>query len=224
MKAIYDNYFRDYREHIRSAFSEPKQKKLLNKLLEAAHLYNVDEYKKAVEKLVRLKEKCKTPDEHCAVLFFLAMTYGEMGYLGSAIDAYKELLAIDPSRSTAWSNLGLLHRSKGEYAAAVKCFETAIEKKPDNGYAYANLGQAYYRMGEYEKGIAESKKALSLQGGLYQAANCICICAYILGNLEESRKYFQLSITNGGNADDLRAVLEELKKSNYKKEDDFFDK
>jgi len=63
-----------------------------------------------------------------------------------------------------------------------------------------------------------------LQGGLYQAANCICICAYILGNLEESRKYFQLSITNGGNADDLRAVLEELKKSNYKKEDDFFDK
>ena len=211
MNIKHDYYLRTYAENIRDAFSEPKRNKLLVKLVDAIDFYNNDEYEKALKILLRLRKKCKTVNEDCVVLLFTALCYTDMRYFAPAIDAYREIITIDPTRSTIYSNLGLLYRQMGEYQKAVETFLVALEQDPNNPYAYNNLALTYYRMGEYESAIKHSEKALEIKGNYYQAANCLCLCYFVLGKADAAKKYFRIAVTNGGDPRALKGELAKLR-------------
>lgn len=211
MNIKHDYYMRTYQEHIRDSFSGFWRRGLLNQLLNAIDLWNKNQLEKAINSLIELKKKCKTVNEHCAVLTFMALCYDDMRYFAPAVDAYKEILSLDPTRSNIQSNLGLLYREMGEYGEAVQFFQAAIESNPNNPFAYNNLALTYYRMAEYSLAIEYAEKALALKGNYYQAANCLCLCYYILKNKEECRKYYKIAVTNGSDPKKLKGEIEKLK-------------
>lgn len=211
MNIKYDYYLKTYKDHIRDSFSGFWRKGLLNKLLGAIDLWNKNECEKAINALLSLRKSCKTVNEHCAVLMFTALCYDDMRYFAPAIETYKELLALDSTRSSAHSNLGLLYRQMGEYGQAVQAFQAAIESDPQNPYAHNNLALTYYRMGEHKLAIENAEIALSLKGNYYQAANCLCLCHFILKNMEECRKYYKIAVANGGDPKKLKEEIAKVK-------------
>lgn len=220
-----DYYYRTYKKEIRGAFSEKGRERLLAKLIDATILYNRNKFEKAIKKLLKLRERCETADDHCAVLLFTALCYDDMNYFTPAVEAYAEILDYDDTRSSVHSNLGLLYRRMGEYQKSVEIFKRAISCDGENPYAYNNLGLAYYRMGEYGEAIASCKRALELNGRLYQSANCICLSSLMLGDVEESKKYYKIAITSGGDPETLKREMKKLAEGAeiYKNEDLFWD-
>lgn len=206
-----DYYMRTYAEHIRDSFSGFWRRGLLRRLMTAIDHYNKDKYEAALKILLSLRKKCKTDNERCAVLTFIALCYDDMHYFAPCIDAYREIIAIDPKRSSIHSNLGLMYRRTGNYADAIEAFGNAISCDPSNPVAYNNLGLTYYRMGEYEAAINSCQKALAIKGNLYQAANCLCLCYFILHKHEECKKYYKIALTNGADPNTLKGELEKLR-------------
>ena len=211
MNIKYDYYMKSYAEHIRDAFQGFWRRGLWNKLMHAIDLYNGDKFEPAINILLQLRKKCKTVNEHCAVLTFIALCYDEMHYFAPCIEAYREILSLDPTRSSIQSNLGLMYRRTGEYDKAVLTFLKALEYDPENPYALNNLGLTYYRMGEYDGAISCCEKALAIKGNFYQAANCLCLCYFALRNREECQKYYKIAVTNGADPKTLKAEIKKLR-------------
>ena len=142
------------------------------------------------------------------MLLFTALVYSDLGLTDAAIQTYQDYLNHNKNSSTVWSNLGLLFKEQGKSQEALSCFEAALRLDPENAYAYNNISATKFALGDYEGAIQSAKRALELKNNLYQASNMFCILYRILGNREESEKYYNLSIANGANAQALQAALE----------------
>ena len=223
MNAKYQNYLRCYKEHIRDAFEGFFRTWDRDALLRAIDLYNMDKYEEAIKILDRLRKKCKTVNEHCAVLTFTALCYDDLHYFASAVDCYLEILELDPERSEIRSNLGLLYRRMGEYEKAISCFNDALVSDPNNPYALNNLALTHYRMGEYEAAIRNAERALGIKGNLYQAANCLALSHLVRGNRVAAKKYYQLAIHNGGDPKVIEREIQKLREGHIIGDDDFWD-
>jgi tetratricopeptide (TPR) repeat protein len=223
MNAKYQHYLRFYKEHIRDSFEGFFRMWDRNALLRAIDLYNADKYEEALRILESLRKRCKTTNEHCAVLTFTALCYDDLHYFASAVDCYREILKLDPERSEIHSNLGLLYRRRGEYENAIYCFNDALVSDPRNPYAFNNLALTHYRMGAYDEAIKNAERALSIKGNLYQAANCLALCYLVKGNKAAAKKYYQIAIHNGGDPKLLEREIEKLKEGHIIGDDDFWD-
>ena len=196
-----------YREHIGTAFSAPERKKQKKALLRAIAVYNNNRYPAAISKLLKLYDECISGEERNAVLFFLALTYSDAGMTEAAIEAYEKLVGIYPRNSTAWSNLGLLYRQQGNVERSLECIQTALDYDRDNAYAWNNLAQAYLAAGDWEKVLAPAERALELKADLYQADTALTVAYFALDEHEKSKRYFDLAVLHGANADRLTSVL-----------------
>lgn len=201
-------YEREYSQEIAGAFSKPDESSLRKKLLYAIGLYNQERYEKALRTLKELLPHCQDQDDFCAVLLFTALVYSDMGLTDAAIQTYRDYLNHNKNSSTVWSNLGLLFKEQGKSQEAFSCFDAALKLDPENAYAHNNISTTKFALGDYEGAIQSAKRALELKSNLYQASNMLCILYRILGNTEESEKYYNLSIANGANAQALQAALE----------------
>ena len=79
-----------------------------------------------------------------------------------AIDAYRRVVAIDPSYAAAWNNLGLLLHRMGRYDEAREAYDTAVAQDPACAEAAYNLGSLAEDQGDVEAGIAHYRHALEV--------------------------------------------------------------
>jgi tetratricopeptide (TPR) repeat protein len=79
-----------------------------------------------------------------------------------AIDAYRRVVAIDPSYAAAWNNLGLLLHRMGRYDEARQAYDTAVAQDPACAEAAYNLGSLAEDQGDVEAGIAHYRRALEV--------------------------------------------------------------
>lgn len=200
-------YEQQYKDILCTAFTQEGRKPLRRKLLQAITLYNQNRMTDSIKKLEALLPQCKTSDDHCAVLMFLALNYTDLKLTDKAIATYDKLLSLDNTRSTAWSNLGLLYKKEGNNLQSITCYENAVRYDDKNPYAYNNMAAAYYSMGSYQKAVDAAKKALDLKNNMYQASNTLCLAYACLGDSEESEKYFTLSVANGADAQGLKKAV-----------------
>lgn len=196
-----------YREHIGSAFSAPERKKQKKALLRAIEAYNDNRYQSAVSKLLKLHEACVSGEERAVILFFLALTYSDAGMTDAAVEAYEKTVGLNPRNSTAWSNLGLLYRQKGDVEKSIECIETALDYDRANAYAWNNLAQAYLAAGKWDQVVAPALRALELKNNFYQAETALTVAYFALDEHEKSKRYFDLAVLHGANAERLTSVL-----------------
>jgi tetratricopeptide (TPR) repeat protein len=79
-----------------------------------------------------------------------------------AIDAYRRVVAIDPTYAAAWNNLGLLLHRMGQYDEAQEAYATAVRQDERCCQAAYNLGSLHEDRGDVEMAIRQYRLALEL--------------------------------------------------------------
>lgn len=199
-------YEKAYANELGSAFKDkPLQRK---KLLCACRLYDESNYRKALKYLHSLLREVEYYKDSVPVLLFIALCYTDLRISGEAIKAYYELLKIDPYNPQVHSNLGGLFISEGEFETALMHYNRAIELKPDHYYAYVNRANYYFRIYEYDNAILDAKKALEIKNNGAEAASLLTIIYALLGDEENKKKYYHISIAAGKKPKDLNAAIQ----------------
>jgi tetratricopeptide (TPR) repeat protein len=87
---------------------------------------------------------------------------GNPEHWDEAIDAYRRVVAIDPSYAAAWNNLGLLLHRMGQYDEARHAYATALEQDEGCCQAAYNLGSLHEDRGDVELAVRHYRLALEL--------------------------------------------------------------
>lgn len=104
------------------------------------------------------------------VLYNRAKFYQDMANWNAAIQAYSELLKVEPSYKYAHFNLGVIHLVNLKvYEQALIHFNDAIRFDPEYKEAYYGRGTAYQSMGDVQKAAADYRSALRIDPA-YQPA------------------------------------------------------
>jgi tetratricopeptide (TPR) repeat protein len=79
-----------------------------------------------------------------------------------AIEAYRRVVAIDPTYAAAWNNLGLLLHRVGQYREARAAYEAALKQDPRCCESAYNLGSLDEDEGRIEDAVGHYRRALDL--------------------------------------------------------------
>ena len=122
-------------------------------------------------KSVQLLENARSYEKHESPSWLLvqanitrAMAYDKLHRQLKSINAYKDVLGIDPENVLALNNLAYLYAERGENLnEAMKYAKQAVDAEPDNPVFLDTLGWLYYKTGDYEKAREIIEKALSME-------------------------------------------------------------
>lgn len=121
------------------------------------------------EKSVEVLEKARGYEKHESPSWLLvhahitrALAYDKLHRQTKSINAYKDVLGIDPENALALNNLAYLYAERGEnLKEAMEYAKQAVEQAPDNPVFLDTLGWLYYKTNEYGKAREIIEKALS---------------------------------------------------------------
>lgn len=209
-------YEKAYEKEIGQAFinNKPMRKKLLC----AIRLYNENKYDKALKNLAALLKDAESDRDRVSVLLFIAICYSDAGFTEDAIKAYNRLLQLDYRHAQAHSNLGLLYDHEGNYDMALQHFKKSIDIEPQNYYAYANRANCYFRQVDYANAEKDALKALEIKNNGKEMTSLLAIIYALENNEEGKNKYFQMSVNNGQNPDELKNAVEFFRKGQASEE------
>ncbi len=109
------------------------------------------------------KQKADEHPEDTDALFHLADLYERNGQYAEAIDAYKKIEKLKPSKGYVYVKIGTAYDRLGQHAEAVAALKEAVHYMPRYPVAYNNLGIAYGKLGRNAEEIASLNKALQLR-------------------------------------------------------------
>jgi adenylate cyclase len=108
-----------------------------------------------------IKKALALDDEHYFAHIALATLYLFRKEYGKAIGGYERAIALNPSASGAYANLGHLFTVTGKAEEGVKFIKKAIRLDPIPPTFFVDyLGSAYYFLGRYEDAIEVHKRVL----------------------------------------------------------------
>jgi len=103
------------------------------------------------------------PSDAAEVWFSRASAWdGDPERWESAVEAYEQVLAIDPGYAAAWNNLGLLQHRMGHYERARECYQAALSADQACPQAAFNLGSLHEDLGDFKAGIQWYRRTLEL--------------------------------------------------------------
>jgi tetratricopeptide (TPR) repeat protein len=79
-----------------------------------------------------------------------------------AVEAYRRVVAIDPTYAAAWNNLGLLLHRMGKYDEARNAYASALEQDARCCEAVYNLGSLAEDRGDLEEAVRCYRRALDI--------------------------------------------------------------
>jgi tetratricopeptide (TPR) repeat protein len=81
----------------------------------------------------------------------------------AAVEAYTQVVAIDPGYAAAWNNLGLLKHRMGQYERAGECYRKALDADESCCQAAFNLGSLHEDLDDLDSALAWYRRALVMQ-------------------------------------------------------------
>ena len=98
-----------------------------------------------------------------SAMFFLALSYQNMGKFDIALDIYNEIGNLYPNNKSAFFNAGYIYLVEVlDFENAVRSFQTAIVIDPSYVEAVYNLGRTYEEMGRYDDARIQYTQAMEL--------------------------------------------------------------
>jgi lipopolysaccharide biosynthesis regulator YciM len=114
-----------------------------------------------------------TPIEHAYVLLCLGLDYRHGGFVDRALEAFREVVQLDPRNRYALVNLQRLHEDQQQWSKAAEVRQ-AIERldtgeRPENRQILAflrnQIGRAYLQAGAVKDAVATFKEAIETDAG-----------------------------------------------------------
>jgi tetratricopeptide (TPR) repeat protein len=117
----------------------------------------------------------------------------QAGRLREAIEGYLQILAIDPQRFAALSNLGMALQAAGRIEEALHSFRRALAIQ-DNAVTRNNLGNALRVLGRLEEAIENFRSALAFNPDSAETHNNLGIALAGLGRFSEAAAHLERAI------------------------------
>lgn len=99
----------------------------------------------------------------------------------AALEAYREIAALEPDNPRVLNAMGYRHALRKEWQDAVRCFSAALAASPQDAIAYFNLGYAEESRGEYDAAVSAFRKAVDINPRLDRAWYGLGMCSARLG-------------------------------------------
>ncbi len=92
--------------------------------------------------------------------YHLAYCYQSLKKYELAIEEYKRTLGLDPLKTDALNNSGVIFTKQGKFKEAEKCFELVLRIKPDCKDTLINFGNLKFKLKEFDNAIKLYSQAL----------------------------------------------------------------
>ena len=115
-------------------------------------------------------------------------------YMQQAIVAYNKAIAILPSYSEAYADLGLAYYRLKNLKAAEKALLKAVKLKPSNATAYSNLGSLYFGLKKYNDAKLAYENAIKYNPTHIDALANYASTLGTLGDYNGAITYFKKAI------------------------------
>jgi tetratricopeptide (TPR) repeat protein len=126
----------------------------------------------------------------------------QLGDFNKALDFYHKAELLDRNRLWLLNRIAWCYRKTGDFKKAVEYYRDAEKIEPEDLQVQANLGHTYMEMENYEEALKYYFKVEYLQPENRKVYRPIAWCSFMLGRLDNARKYLEKSITFEGNKND----------------------
>lgn len=200
------------RDELSTIKSELKKNKNSAELLNDAGvgfylLGELETSRKYLEKAVQLKNSA-------SYVFNLANTYADMGQNAKALDAYLQVLEMNPSHIGALNNLADEYERAGEPEKAHELFHYLTHLQPDRAISHFNLGNFFLRQNQHIEASKCYEKAITKDSEFTDAYYNIAWILFRAKAYSESKLYVQ----KGLRTDPDHQALQDLQQSLEKEE------
>lgn len=110
-----------------------------------------------------------------------------------AIEAYQEIVDVDPQNGEAWHRLAVLHDKKGLHSDAHRYYQEAMHRILHSPDLHADLGYSYYLQQRWEEAEECYREAIRLDPWLARAHNNLGLLLARVHRQEEARSEFKLA-------------------------------
>ncbi|WP_218080256.1 O-linked N-acetylglucosamine transferase, SPINDLY family protein [Anthocerotibacter panamensis] len=137
--------------------------------------------------------KATAPTDSTLDLFTQAKALQQQGELAGALNAYQEVLQIQPNWAEACYRLGLIHKALGHLEAACDAYQKALDLDPTLACAHTNLGNILAQQGQRAEAVLHYQQALALEvdSGLYSNLGLVL---QELGRREEAQACYHKAL------------------------------
>lgn len=127
-------------------------------------------------------------------LFVRAVQAEEQGSKASAMELYRQLLAIDPAYTAALINLGTLHYHNKNYVQAEDLYRQATKADPSYVLAHFDLGNVLDELERIEESIDSYRRAIALAPGYGDAHYNLALAYERRGERRRALQHWQAYI------------------------------
>ncbi len=124
--------------------------------------YTIDRHQQALNLLLRSLE-LKPPKALHIYYYSIGQVLEKNGAMPQAIQAYRQVIALEPQWIDAYNNLGNILLKAGELEQAESIYRQAISEKPKHFGSYLNLGNVLIKRSQVDEAVEIYKKALNLK-------------------------------------------------------------
>lgn len=116
----------------------------------------------------------------------------ELGMADSAIVAFNNVLALQPTHINTQSALGTVYgKMKGDFDNAIKYLTIAVKYNPKDGSAFENLGIAYAMKKDFEASLKAFEQAMRLKPESAQSYLNMALTYQNMGNTQKANEFFE---------------------------------
>ena len=131
-----------------------------------------------------------------AQLFELGNSYMTEKKYDQAIDAYRELLRIEPTNAAAYHNLGASLGSTRRNEEALEAYQAAVKLAPSRAVFQASLASGYMNLRRWDESLAAFNEAIRLDPNRAETYNA-------LGFLYDNTRRFEEALATHKKASEL---------------------
>jgi S1-C subfamily serine protease/Flp pilus assembly protein TadD len=156
-------------------------------------LYFIDkkEYEKALPYLeIAIKTDISPLKERA--YFRIGYCNAELGNYIKAIEAYKQVIHINPNDASTYYNLGNAYYNLGLDKDAIEAYKQAIRIDPNDASVYYNLGAAYGQIGLHKEAIEVYKQAIRIDPDYVKAHFNLGLSYLIIGDKSSALNEYKI--------------------------------
>lgn len=102
------------------------------------------------------------PQSEVALLLEAGYLYMELGKWKEAQEVFLGVAALVPHSEVPHMAMGNLYFAQGKFQQAHKAHKDGLKANPESALAQAHVGEALLFLKKYDEGLAELKKAISM--------------------------------------------------------------